>query len=212
MRPGRHAAEDGSFRRSAGVAVGRAAMLLLVAVVLGIFLLNKVDDNGATTVAQTDDPVLDEGDGDVTTTTVPATTTTVKTAKDPTTVKVLAVNGTTTTGIGARTKEVMLAAKYNTLTPTDAKTKPAKTTTFYYKPGFDADAAAVAALFQMAPAQTKPLPADAANLLKETRNLANADVVVIAGEDIIPKLPPPSSTTTTSTTAKPATTTTTAKP
>lgn len=217
MRPGRHAAEDGSFRRSAGVAVGRAAVLLLVAVVLGIFLLNKVDDDGGTTVSQTSD-VTEPDDSDVTTTTVPPTTTTARTARDPATVKVLAVNGTTTTGIGSRTKEVMLAAKYNTLTPTDAKTKPAKTTTFYYKPGFDADAAAIAALFQMGPAQTKPLPADAPNLVKETRNLANADIVVIAGEDIIPKLPPPSSTTTTAkpaattTTAKPASTTTTARP
>jgi LytR cell envelope-related transcriptional attenuator len=209
MRPGRHAAEDGSFRRSAGVAVGRAAVLLLVAVVLGIFLLNKVDDEGGTTVSQTSD-VTEPVEDVVTPTTLPAPSTTVRTAKDPATVKVLAVNGTTTTGIGARTKEVMLAAKYNTLTPTDAKTKPAKTTTFYYKPGLDADAAAVAALFQMPPSQTKPLPADAANLVKETRNLANADIVVIAGEDIIPKLPPPSATTTT---AKPAgTTTTTARP
>ena len=210
MRPGRHAAEDGSFRRSAGVAVGRAAVLLLVAVVLGIFLLNKVDDQGGTTVAQTSDTTVADDDG-ATTTTVPPTTTTVRTAKDPATVKVLAVNGTTTTGIGARSKEVMLAAKYNTLTPTDAKTKPVKATVFYYKPGFDVDAVAVAALFGMAPATTKPLPADAANLLKETRNLANADIVVMAGEDIIPKLPPPASTTTT--TAKPASsTTTTAKP
>lgn len=171
-------------------------MLLLIAVVLGIFLLNKVDDGASTTVAQTEDTVV-EDDPAVTTTTLPATTTSVKAARDPSTVKVLAVNGTSTSGLGARTKDVMLAAKYNTLQPTDAKTKPVKTTTFYYKPGFDADAVAVAQLFGMAVAQTKPLPADAANLVRETRNLANADIVVLAGEDIIPKLPPPSSTTTT---------------
>ena len=43
MRPGRHAAADGSFERSAGTAAARGAFLLVVAVVLGIVLLQAAD-------------------------------------------------------------------------------------------------------------------------------------------------------------------------
>jgi len=222
MRPGRHAAEDGSFRRSAGMAVGRAALLLLVAVVLGVFLLNQIDDAPETTVDQTTD-VTEPDDNGTTPTTAATTTTTIRAAKDPATVKVLAVNGTTQSGIGARTKEVLQGAKYNALAPTDAaaKLKPVKTTVIYYQPGFDVDALAIAQLFQLTVANTKPMPQDMATQVVASRNVATSNIVVMAGEDIVPKLPAPASTTTTAksntTTTRRATTTssttsTTAKP
>src|SRR5688572_18585602 len=40
VRPGRYAAADGSFGRSAGSALGRGVLLLAVALVIGIVLLN----------------------------------------------------------------------------------------------------------------------------------------------------------------------------
>lgn len=203
MRPGRHAAADGSFRRSAGVAAGRGAVLLLVAVVLGIFLINKIDDSDVSTVSQTGTTKPDKRTSHTTTTLV--TTTTTRPAHDPATVKVLAVNGTATSGIGARTKDVLLAARYNTLAPTDTKTKPVKATVIWYQPGFDVDAAAIARLLALPPTIAQPLPANVATQLKDAANLPNANVVVVAGEDLIPKLPAPSTTTTT---AKGTTTTT----
>lgn len=207
MRPGRHAAEDGSFRRSAGMAVGRAALLLLVAVVLGVFLLNQIDDAPETTVDQTSDVTEPDDDNGATPTTAPTTSTTVRAAKDPATVKVLAVNGTTQSGIGARTKEVLQGAKYNALAPTDAaaKLKPVKTTVIYYQPGFDVDALAIAQLFQLTVANTKPMPQDMATQVVASRNVAASNIVVIAGEDIVPKLP---AATTTTTAARSNTTTT----
>jgi hypothetical protein len=224
VRPGRHAAEDGSFRRSAGVAAGRGAVLLLVAVVLGIFLLNKTDDGGTTTVSQEPDAAIsDNGRSSNTSSTVPQTTTTTRPAHDPATVKVLAVNGTATSGIGARTKDVLLGARFNTLAPTDAKTKPIKTTTIYYQAGFDVDAVAIGKLLGFPTPTTQPMPTNAADLVKDARNVPNANVLVIAGEDVIPKLPAATTTTTaraasnTTTTARSAsstssTTSTTKKP
>ena len=44
MSPGRHAADDGSFGRSAGGAMLRGALLLAIAVILGVVLLNTFDD------------------------------------------------------------------------------------------------------------------------------------------------------------------------
>lgn len=209
MRPGRHAAEDGSFRRSAGMAVGRAALLLLVAVVLGIFLLNQIDDAGETTVGQTTDTTEPEDDMAGATTTSSTPPTTAPAAKDPQTVKVLPVNGTTASGVAARTKDVLQGARYNALAPTDAaaKLKPLKATVIYYQPGYDVDAVAIATLFQLPPATAKPMPADIAAQIKETRNVANSNVIVLAGEDILPRLPQ----STTTTTAKSSNTTTTAR-
>ncbi len=67
LKPGRHAAEDGSFGRSAGMAAGRAAAVLVVAVVIGILLLNKVDDPPGRQVSAGDG----ENGTEETTTTVP---------------------------------------------------------------------------------------------------------------------------------------------
>ena len=222
MRPGRHAAEDGSFKRSAGMAVGRAALLLLVAVILGIFLLNQIDDDGtATTVGQSTE-TTEPPDDAATATTAPTTPTTVRAAKPAASVKVLAVNGTNTGGVGARIKDVLIREKYNALAPTDAvsKLKPIKATVIYYQPGYDVDALAVATLFQLTVANTKAMPEGMAAQVRDSKQVANANVIIMAGDDIVPKLPAPSSTTTTAkpagsttTTAKPAgSTTTTAKP
>jgi hypothetical protein len=197
------------------VAAGRGAVLLLVAVVLGIFLLNKTDETPTTTVSQS--PTTTEHRGAGRTTTTLATTTTTRAPHDPASVKVLAVNGTATPGIGARTKDVLLAARYNTLAPTDAKTKPVKTTVIWYVAGYDVDATAIGRLLGFPAPMVQPLPANAATLLKDANNLPNAHVVVMGGEDLIPKLPAkPATSSTTSTTAKPAatssTTSTTKKP
>jgi hypothetical protein len=199
------------------MAAGRGAMLLLVAVVLGIFLLNRTDDSAGTTVSQTPGTTQARKTG-VTTTTVASITTTTRPTHDPATVKVLAVNGTATPGVGARIKDVLLTAKFNTLSPTDAKTKPVKATVVYYQPGYDVDAVAIARLFGFDVANTKPLPATAADMVKTGSQIANANVVVMGGDDVIAKLPAKAATSsttgsTTSTTKKPAaSSTTTAKP
>ena len=116
MRPGRHAAADGSFERSAGTAAARGAFLLVVAVVLGIVLLQAADkgtsSRGLTTGTRATTPP----------TTVPTPTTVATRA--PADVKVLAVNGTPTAGLVSRVSNKLRTAGYNVLAPTDASRKP----------------------------------------------------------------------------------------
>ncbi|HEV7886113.1 MAG TPA: LytR C-terminal domain-containing protein [Acidimicrobiales bacterium] len=207
MRPGRYAAEDGSFRRSAGMAAGRGALLLLVAVLLGIVLLNKTDDTPDTTVSQTRSTDTTTRRGAATTTTLPATTTTLP-AHDPASVKVLPVNGTATSGMGGRAKDVLLGARYNALTPTDAKNKPVKTTVVFYAPGYQPDAQNIARLLNIAAPNLQPMPVDRAGIVKDAHNVAAAHVILVVGDDVAATLPAA----TTTTTAKSATTSTTKKP
>jgi hypothetical protein len=183
------------------MAAGRGALLLFVAVVLGIFLLNKTDEPQATTVSQR---TATTNRTTSTTSTLPVVVPTSIAAHSPREVKVLAANGTNTAGVGARVKDVLLKAEYNALAPIDAKTKPAKTSVVYFTPGYDRDAAAIATLFGLAPTIAQPMPTPATTLVADTRG---ANVILLAGEDLLPKLPA----TTTTTTAKAASTTTTAK-
>jgi hypothetical protein len=201
VRPGRHAAEDGSFTRSAGVAAGRGALLLLVAVVIGIVLLNKTDTTSVTTVKQTNTTVK-PGRTATTTSTIPTTTTLA--AHDSATVKVLPVNGTTTGGVGARAKDALLAARYNALAPTDSKNKPVKTTVIFFAPGYEGDAHLIATLLNITNPNIQPMPAVRTNIAVNTANADAANVIVVVGEDIAASLP----TTTTSSTVKSSTTTT----
>lgn len=212
VRPGRHAADDGSFRRSAGMAAGRGALLLFVAVVIGIVVLNKTDDTSTTTVNQSATSTTQKKSTGSTTPTTFLTTTTLA-AHDPASVKVLPVNGTDTSGVGTRAKDVLLAARYNALAPTDAKNKPVAATVIYFAPGYQPDAAVLVTLLHVpGTPNLQPMPADRTTLVKDAHNVATAAIIVVVGNDIANALPK-TSTTTTSTTAKSSTTTsTTAKP
>lgn len=196
------------------MAAGRGALLLLVAVVLGIVLLNKTDDTPQTTVEQR--ATTTTARKSTTQNSVFSSTTTVPPLQphNAAAVKVLSVNGTTMVGIAGRAKEVLLAAGFNTLSPTDAKTKPQKTTSIFYAVGYQADANVMATLLKAPATAVKPMPANPASLVKDDRSVAQAHVIVVVGEDIASSLPASKSTSTTSTTARrssSSTTSTTAK-
>jgi hypothetical protein len=202
MRRGAHAADDGSSNRSAAIHTGRAAVLLVVAFLIGVGLLHSADRStvsigttGATTPKKT-------------TTTVPAESTTTITSapRDPRTVKVLSANGTTTNGVGDKLRRKLLAANYDALTAVTATSK-VRTTSVYFTTGFESEAHAVATALALPATAVQAMPAKA-----PVPQLGAANVLVVAGEDIVPSL---SSTTTTAkgttgTTAK-GTTGTTAK-
>jgi hypothetical protein len=189
------------------MAAGRGAGLLLVAVVLGVILLNKTDDTPTTTVTQTRSTETTRRSGGTTTSTIPTTTTIA--AHDPAAVKVLPVNGTATSGVGSRAKDVLLGARYNTLAPTDAKNKPVTATVIYFAPGFQGDAAAIARLLAIPQPVIQPMPADRAAIVKDVNNVAAAHVIVVVGSDIAGTLPKSTTSSTTATTKKPASSTTT---
>ena len=200
-RSGRHAAADGSFGRSAGGAALRGAVLLAIAVILGIVLLQSADDNDAF------DPVTagnGNGDGEetaVATTRPREATTTTLAARPAAEVKVLAANGTGVRGLAGQYKDQLRAAGYNALAPTDASKKPVSTSTVYFSAGYEADARAIAGILQIAAVAALPNPPPVAAL-------QSAHVLVVIGED---KAPASSRTTTTlkrSSTAGTTTTTT----
>src|SRR3954449_1568020 len=113
MKRGAHAADDGSFNRSAAIHTGRAAVLLVVAFLIGVGLLHSADRStvsigttGATTPKKTT----------TTTSAASTTSTTLAPPRDPRTVKVLSVNSTTTNGVGDKLRRKLLAANYDALT------------------------------------------------------------------------------------------------
>lgn len=186
MRRGRHAADDASFAKSAGAAASRGLLLLVVAAVIGLVLYRSVEDvppgtdvsatpRRTTTTAETNE------DGEV----VAPTTVPLRQPKD---VKVLVANGAGISGLGGVVSERLRAPHgYNVLSPVNAPAK-VQTTTLYYTPGFDREAAEIAKVLGLPPTAVKPMPAQAP--VPDTRG---ANVVVVAG----PELGAPATTTTT---------------
>ena len=218
MRRGAHAAADGSFGRSAAAHAGRGAVLLFVSFLLGIVLLQSSDHSTPIGSSEAQTPVTKP-----TTTTPPSVTSTTAApppAHDPKTVKVLSANGTTVNGIGDKLRRRLLTAGYDALLPVTSPSK-LETTQIFFTAGFQPDAQAIATALGVPLSQVQALPA------KPPVTVGTANVLVIAGKDLVNALTSTSSTTasttarpstattaksSTSTTAKSATTSTTAKP
>ena len=202
MKPGQHAAGDGSFGRSSGVAAGRAAALLAVAVVLGVVLLNAADDvprqrssaGGATETTMRS----------VTTTTMVTTTTTTP-ARQPKDVKVIPANGTAVKGAASKVRDMLREAGYNVLAPGDAKRADASAV--YFTAGYDREAVAVAEVLGLPTSAAKPVPA-----APPVTDLRGANVAVVVGPELAERVAATggeSSTTTTTRRARSSTSTTT---
>lgn len=179
--------DGGTFARSAGGAMMRGVVLIVVAVVLGIVLLQSTDGPDPLTTATEDTTAVDPGDGDDgdTPATVPGTgdddttTTTAATspAVDPSTITVLVANGSGgVAGLAAAVTEVVDGAGYETAPPTNSQ--PIESSVVYYAPGFQEAATAVAQLFDPAP-QVSPLPDPS-----PVSDLRGANVVVVASGDL----------------------------
>jgi hypothetical protein len=176
-----HAANDGSFGRSAGIQVGRAVALIAGAVLVGVLFLRHNGGSGATTV----------GVGHTTTTSPPArssTTTTPQTSSSaalraPANVKVVVANGTVASGGGsthlAGTVSTTIKAQgYDTLAAVNA-TQGVTASIVYFQPGFQREAAVLA--------QALSLPASAVQAMPATppvANLGGANLLVVAGPDL----------------------------
>lgn len=185
MRPGNHAAGDGSFGRSAGGAAGRGIVLLAVALLIGILLLNATDADppgtrvttGPSGAADGDGAdgadAADGGDGDAAAaTTVPPTT---MAPRAPQEVKVIVVNASGVKGAAGKASDMLKPPGYNVLAPTNANSSDSAV---YFSPGYEADAAAVAAALGFAVSTVKPLPTP-----PPIPDSKGAHVVVIVGRD-----------------------------
>lgn len=213
VKRGRHAADDNSFGRPTGMAVGRAAALLGVAVVIGIVLLNAADDSPAGRVSTGGQTTpITSAVSEATTTTAPATTTTTLAARAPKDVKVVSANGTDVKGAARKATDALRAAGFNVLAPVDAG-KSVTATTVYFAAGFEREAQAVASLLGLGADVVKVLPTPPP--IPDPRG---ANVVVVVGPEtaarlaaVSPTTPTPAKagatgTTTTTTTTKPTTT------
>ena len=174
MRRGRRAADDGSFAHSVGVHTARGALLIGIAVLLGVVLLQAVDSGkGSGTKVRDVTPTT------VITSSVPLNTTT---TRSPASVKVLVANGTTTNGVAGSAQRTIAQAGYNVLAPADgtAAAKAARRNTIvYYSVGFDADARKIAALLGMTP----PPPVAPMPTALPVSDLKGANVLVHIGPD-----------------------------
>jgi hypothetical protein len=181
VKRGQHAADDGSFGRSAGGAMARGVALIVAAVLLGVILLRATDspepfasvntDNGS----EIDDDTNGAGDDDDDVT--GSTDTTLPSAHDPSEVTVLVANGAGIDGLATRITDLLTAANYVAAPP--GNTAPADASAVYFtSPEFEADAHAVADLLNPKPAVAAlpdPSPVE---------DLKGAHVLVIAAADI----------------------------
>jgi hypothetical protein len=165
------------------VHVGKAAAIILVGLVLAVIVLRS-DGSGAGVAVSSG-----TGTGSqvsITTTTVKrsgGTTTTTVALRDPSTVKVIAVNGTKTSGQGAKATTKLQNANYNAIAPGNATaavraTNPA-TVIYVVTPGYEREATAVAAVFGLTAASVKALPTPSPS--PDIKNGVNIAVLIGSG-------------------------------
>ena len=207
MKRGRHAASDGSFGRSAGVAAGRGAALIAVAVVVGFLLLQRTDDVPDEIVVSTDTSTTVRR---IIPTVAPTTTAPLRAPKD---VKVLVINGTNVSGAGTRVSTALRRTGYNTLSPADAtagvKAEKRPSAVYYVSREFEREAAELQRSLQLPVKPVELLPTDPP--LTSSEQTRNAHVVVLVGEELTESSSAATTTTarrTTATTARPTTSTT----
>jgi len=181
-----HARGDGSFGRSAGTQTLKGAALLLIAIIIGVVLLHTAPANTTTISSGTSTPPTTHAPKPTkpreTTTTAGATATTAPPVRPPSQVRVAVANGSGVTGLAARIRAQLNSAGYNTATPPLNASAQVPTTSVYYVPGYQADAAVVATQQLSLPATTvKPMPTPTPLAASQ---LFGVDVLVLAGADI----------------------------
>jgi len=192
-------------RRPPSAAVGasagfRGALLIAVAVLVGAGLLaggfgeSKVATSRSTPTTKPS-------------TTVPGSTTLVVQAHDPAQVKVLVLNGSGKSGVAKAGAELLKAANFTTLDPSNAKGATVATSIVYFVAGYDADAQAIAAKLGLAATAAQPLPVPAPDTVADAKD---ANIVVVVGSDA-PIAAAASATTAATSTTVAATTTTAAR-
>jgi hypothetical protein len=157
----------------------RGAALVVVAVLIGLFLLRNgldtseaiTNQGGSDTSSDGDDAGSTDGDGgDTTTTTAPA-------VRPPSEVTVIVLNGTSVDGAAGVYSDALATAGYVMSAPAGADAD-ATATQVYFAPGFEAEAAAVAT------AIGAPAVAPAAVPVPPPGPISTESVVVVIGPDI----------------------------
>ena len=196
--PGRYAASDGSFAKSAGSAAARGGILIAIAVVIGFVLLWQGFDGGDSEAAVGDPGTTDSPDPTDSTDPTGTTGTTDSTAPtdttgttdsvpaeldDPSTVKVAVLNGTGETGLAGTRGEVLGALGY-VWTAGNAAGSPVAASTVYFVTGFADEAEVVAEALSGTSTLLDIAPEDPATLEDGTAGEAGAaHIIVVLGTD-----------------------------
>lgn len=160
----------------------RGLILVAVAVVIGIILLVK---GGGIGVDRSDaDLEISSGSGDTaetttTTTEPPAPSTSVPAAS----LKVVALNGAGINGYAGRAQQVLSVAGYSATTVGTASQRT-ETTIVYFAPGYEADAAAVAAVLGLGADVVQPMPEGDSLASNSSELPADTNVIVWLGPDV----------------------------
>ena len=190
-------APSGGAGGPGGNAGARGALLLAVAVILGIVLLQQFDAPNVTTgqVSATSIPDTDETTTTrrVGLTTVPQVTTTAARARPKAEVKVLVANGAGVRGLGGSTTNALKEKGYtNIAAPTDATTGVEKTAIQFVE-GYEAEARELAGVLS--------LPATVVTRLASppvaAADIGDAKLLVILGTDVSTTTAPAAAATTT---------------
>src|SRR5438270_12499705 len=175
----RHAAPNGSFGRSATGAAARGAILLIVAVVMGIVLLHSGSDpyTRAVRASSGRTPTVPS---------VPVATTVTVPLRAPAEVKVLPANGTGTSGAAGRTGDKLKAAGYNVLAATNTTKQPVSSSAVYFKPGLEREARVIATLLALPDSTVQAMPTP-----PPVAAVRDAAVVVVVGPALAGRSPAP---------------------
>jgi hypothetical protein len=160
--------------------VNRGLILVVVGIVLAVILLVKA--GGAGFDGDESDVEIGAGEDKVTTTTEAPTTTIAEQA--PSTVQVVAANGSGTSGLAAKTAQLLAQSGYTQVEATDAL-NPVTASAVLYANGYEGNARSIAALLG--------LPETAVQVLAPGTQLAKQQppttgVIVAIGPDLVPKL------------------------
>jgi hypothetical protein len=151
-------------------------LLIIVAVLLGAGLLaNGFRDDHVTAKSTSSTPTTR-----TTGTTTPVTGATVVQPHDPAQVKVLVLNASGKSGVAKAGADVLKAANYTTLEPTNAKGSTLTASVVYFVAGYDADAQAIAAKLGLQASAAQPLPAPPPPAVADPKD---ANIVVLVGTD-----------------------------
>ena len=177
MSNNRHASEE-SFSRSAGGAALRGAVILVIALVIGILLVRQTGDRNDAPAANdtfvTDTtlaPVDDGADPLVSTTIAP-------TVRAPEIVKVLVTNGSGVNRAAAKVRAFLVPLRYDLPAPADgAKSNYADFV--FFNPGFELEAKEIAAKLGIT---TPPAVVPVESIVKAP--VPPFDVLVMVGPDL----------------------------
>jgi len=172
----------------------RGVILLVIALILGIFILNKTQGGGAATpVSSEPRTTTTKAAKGVTTSTPPST----RAVRQPAAIKVLAANGSGVAGLGGKTGDRLTAAGYNSLAPTNTS-GDVSTSVVEFTPGFDIEAVVLAQALGLPATSVKPLAPDV-----PVADAKGADIVVLVGPDLDASTPAAGATPTTAFAVRP---------